>query len=275
MVVVIIKQLYEYINYDAGINTLVSSYIREYDISKANINVLYKYGVIDQETYNRCLCMEKLEREIFIGKLQKQNPKSVEVLQKGIIEAKRRLFLANNIKPEEVLCIKNDAVFLINKILKETKFDNIEFLHKNTYSSYMKIDKIEFYYYLNIMDRKEVLDIKGISQNIQNYHQNYLIGFIKDIFGTLQTFGSTNAIRKFNKFMNNYLNLRMDLGYYMDLDKRCYKIKKLSNYMDNLYVESLAEKDKIYIDYSYNLHILNAIGSNITNLILNGNGSTF
>lgn len=267
--VVIIKQLYEYINYDAGINTLISAYIREYDISKANINVLYKYGVIDKETYNRCLCMEKLEREIFIGKLQKQNPKSVEVLQKGIIEAKRRLFLANNIKPEEVLCIKNDAVFLINKILKETKFDNIEFLNKNIYTSYMKIDKIEFYYYLNTIREIEVLDIKGISQNIQNYHKKYLIAFIKDIFRTLQTFGAVKAIQKFNSFMNDYLNLRMDLGYYMDLDKRCYKIKKLSNYMDNLYVESLPEKDIIYVDYSYNLHILNAIGSNITNLILN------
>ena len=42
--------IYEETNYSAGINYLTNTFIREYDISKANINVLYSKGLLDKKT---------------------------------------------------------------------------------------------------------------------------------------------------------------------------------------------------------------------------------
>ena len=44
--------LWENINYLAEISYLPNTLIYEYDISKANINVLYSKGVIDKKTYD-------------------------------------------------------------------------------------------------------------------------------------------------------------------------------------------------------------------------------
>ena len=42
--------LYEKTNYTADISYLTNVFITEYDISKCNINVLYKYKAIDEQT---------------------------------------------------------------------------------------------------------------------------------------------------------------------------------------------------------------------------------
>ena len=46
------NNLYQQTNYMADVDYLISTYIREYDISKANINILYKYGVINKQQYD-------------------------------------------------------------------------------------------------------------------------------------------------------------------------------------------------------------------------------
>ena len=114
--------LYEYKNYTADIQYLTNTFVREYDISKANINVLYSNKVIDKNTYEYLYSAERMTRQIFVGKLQQGNPEVTDILQNGIIEAKKQLFESNYIKDYEVLSIKNDAVFIIPSQLTYTDF---------------------------------------------------------------------------------------------------------------------------------------------------------
>ena len=64
------NNLYQQTNYMADVDYLISTYIREYDISKANINILYKYGVINKQQYDTFLLncktadTEKIDKEI-------------------------------------------------------------------------------------------------------------------------------------------------------------------------------------------------------------------
>ena len=105
--------IYEKTNYSAGLNYLNNTFIREYDISKANINVLFSKGIIDKRTYDYLYESERMIRQIFVGKLIKNNNGVSDVLKQGILEARKNLFEANDIKDYEVLSIKNDAVFII------------------------------------------------------------------------------------------------------------------------------------------------------------------
>ena len=83
--------LYEKKNYTIDIHFLHSVMIREYDIQKANISILYKYGVIDYNKYIYLYNAPRDVRQYVIGNLQKDNS-ITQSLQNGIIESRRLLF---------------------------------------------------------------------------------------------------------------------------------------------------------------------------------------
>ena len=78
--------LYEKTNYTADISYLTNVFITEYDISKCNINVLYKYKAIDEQTYQYLYQAERMVRQVYVGKLQRESKEIVQILKDGIIE---------------------------------------------------------------------------------------------------------------------------------------------------------------------------------------------
>ena len=110
------SDLYTRVNYSSDISYLNNVFIYELDISKANISILYSLEAIDKETYEYLYNAERMVRQVYIGKLMKNNKKIIKILKTGIIAAKKMLFESNNIQDYDVLSIKNDAVFLINRI---------------------------------------------------------------------------------------------------------------------------------------------------------------
>ena len=63
-----IEQLAEAMSYITPLN-YISGRIVEYDIASANINMLYKYNMIDINYYNYLKSLPKINREVEIGKL--------------------------------------------------------------------------------------------------------------------------------------------------------------------------------------------------------------
>lgn len=249
-------KLYEKVNYNSNIPYIISNFIREYDISKANINVLLKYKCITQQQYDYFYNLNRNSRQVQIGLLLKKNPKYVTILQKGIVEAKKQFFESNNIKDEDVLCIKNDAIFLINKIPKYTKFDNIEFLCKNTYTSFYKLNRLELYYFFDALTNYEKIDIKGMSKEAQNVHKDHFLEFLLVVFNSALFELPEQTLQIIISFYNKYLNLDVDIEYYRQFDSESrFLLKQTTRY--NVYkVDYVQEKDKNSVDISYNLNII-------------------
>lgn len=240
---------------------IISSYIREYDIGKANINVLYKYGVLSKDQYEYYLYCPRDEREISIGKLQRSDYKITEVLQNGITEAKRQFFEINSIQDQEVLSIKNDAVFLINKIPEVSKFDNIEFKNNNTYTSYYKLGTCEFYYYYNEMNNIEKLDIKGIKEEKLILHQDYFLEFLLTAFQTSQVGTVNETLELMNAFYDQYINLKLDKEYYREFTPSSqFRIKKMST-ICNYMADDISSDNLSYINIGHNLNMMRQLMS--------------
>ena len=55
--------MYEWVNYTSPTIKFVMNYIREYDLSKANISALLYTRRISMDEYNKYLIMDKQERE--------------------------------------------------------------------------------------------------------------------------------------------------------------------------------------------------------------------
>jgi len=248
--------LYDKTNYTADISYLNNIFITEYDISKCNINVLFTKGIIDKNTYNYLYNAERMVRQVYVGKLQKD--KSVaDALKSGIIEAKRMLFEANNLHDRDILSIKNDAVFVINRKLQTTQFGLIKFTPKGVYTSFYKLRGLEAYYYYNNINKNEYIEIKGMSDKNLVLHENYFLQFLKDVFYTIQTVGPEIALRLIKDFYMQYTSMQLPVEYYRMFDASSeYHYMFKTGIGTGFNINYIPENSKMAIDKSYNLSII-------------------
>lgn len=246
--------LYKEKTYTINLNYLFNQYIREYDISKANINILFAKGVIDQNLYNTLYSSDRMYRQVYIGKMIRDNEEIQEILNEGIIEYKEKFFTANNISDNDILSIKNDAVFVLNIVPTILQFDNVKFVHKNTYTSFMKLNELEIYYGSDMTS--EVIDVKGIKDSdLEVYHMDFL-EIIINFFRYMQKSGPEATLQFIISMINSYVNLELPITYYR-------RFRSSNDYILNAFVDSYGVyylednmQNKRSINISYNFNIL-------------------
>ena len=249
-------ELYNLTNYSAGIIYINNVVIYELDIEKANINILYELNGIDEDTYNYLLNAERMRRQVYIGNLLRTNPALGDILKAGILEAKKKLFLSNNIESSDILSIKNDAVFIINRLPRITKFGLVNFRVKNKYIAFYKIGNKEFYYLYNKITKNEVLDIKGMTDDNILLHNNFMIDYLKHLFRTILYSGIIEALKVHKEFYNNYINRILPVGYYRTFNENSYyPFKEHHKYI----IKNASDNQVFALDISYNLSVLTEI----------------
>jgi len=249
---------YDKTYFTAPIDYIISSYIREYDISKANANILLLKGAISKEQYDYLISLDSNSRYISVGLLQKNNPDISTCLKEGIKEMRYLFLTSNNLTMNDILSIKNDAIFIINKVPMITKFDNIEFVNKNIYTSFYKlgVGKIEIYYLYDMVNNIEHIDVKGIKDEKIALHENYFLEFLLVLFNSAQMESLRDTINLLITFYESYLKLELDIGYYREFNaESLFSIKRIG--VSSVYkADFLGEDSKSYIDISCNLNIL-------------------
>ena len=105
--------------YTAPISFLIDRNIREYDISKANINILLYFKLINQKQYQYLYNLPRMERQIRVGIMQK-NTKIASALSNGLKQMRNLFCTQNNIQENEILSIRKDALYIIDKVPRYT-----------------------------------------------------------------------------------------------------------------------------------------------------------
>lgn len=259
-------------NYLMDIPFLIASNIYEYDIQKANINVLYSLGLISKEYYDKLYNMNRMDRQVEIGYLLKYTEGLSDKLSDGIALYRKKLFESNGLDNNDILSIKNDAIFVINKILKTTEFDTVCFVLKNSYSSYMKLDvkgdtsngKLEVYFKSDQVNGTVVLDIKGISDDKLELHHGYMASIIAEVIYNIEVGNIGNAITYIREMYNSYIGRKLPLGYYRNFNASSdyTVIVGDSQYsMNSVSVNMLSA-----LNISYNLNLLRELYKNLTDI---------
>lgn len=253
--------LYVYDNYTSHYSNIINSEIRCYDIKQANINILLDYDIITQEVYDNLRSMRKIDREIYVGNLCKDKEIS-STLSHGFIDARKALFEFNNIEDHEILSIKKDAVYTIEKVLQYTTFRHVNFRLTDTYSSFYKVKGLELYY----NGKDNILHVKGIGDDtIENYHKNHFFLLLKTIFRMAEQQDLLTVLTSLQSLINIYLNYELEPECYREFNRiSAYRIKynnvKLSKSNNDIGLYCLSD-DMLYnfrdvIDISYNYQIL-------------------
>lgn len=198
---------------------IVNNFIREYDLSAANINALLTEGIISVDKYEEFLHMPKMEREIKIG-IMSRDKNIYKAIQRGIINAKKQLFRANNIQDHEVVSIKNDAVFVLGRELQYTEFGNYKFKMKNKYTIFMRLCDLEIYYsdVLDGDDISYIIDVKGINDDKLPLHGNGMLDLICETCFMLQRNSPDEVLRYVTQMYNLFLSRKLPVDFYREFN---------------------------------------------------------
>lgn len=189
--------------------------IYEYDIEKANISILLQYGYITANEFTMYSRMSKIQRQIAIGKLQK-DPRFARAINIGFEDARRQLIESNNLQEEDIVSIKRDAFYVLHP-LSCTKFGYINFTIRNNFSMMMICRGIEIYFGYNDITGECILDFKGINDRYLNLHDSY-ISEIAYILTFIQLGNIDSAITELINFMKKYDNRTLDISYYREFN---------------------------------------------------------
>ena len=221
-----------------------SGRIIEYDIKQANINILLKYGAINNDEYNYLSRVPKAQREIIVGNMIKKDNSLYHIISDGILKYRYKLLESNNIEDKEIMRIANDAVY-INRYsnLKYTKFDNIEFVNKGEYTNMVKIlDLIIFSKYLN---NNIDINVKGLGKN-DILHQQYMISLIANSIYIFERVSIQEALKYISQTYELYVKKQLPIGFYRELNPISgYRLK-----YNNMCIYEINDIDNIDINYN-------------------------
>ena len=250
------SELYKKTNYLAKGITVVQNRITEYDIRSSNTSILRETRLLKDSTLKALEELPGKERKVIVGKMIRKDKSLQNVISRGVIRAKRRLFEANSIQDQEVLSIKNDAVFIIGRKLRTTVFGPIEFRPKNVYAMYMNITGIEFYYDKS----RDTVDVKGVRDaTVEDPdHQEGMIRFFSTVMRYL-VFDRRDRLRQYLiEFSNAYKAKELPVQYYKEFNE--YNIYRTDMATDqfafNLTSAGEGDKDMINGVYNYKRFVL-------------------
>ncbi len=228
---------------------ILSKKITEYDIKSAGLNLCKYYNLLPNDEIKRLEELSKKQRQIAIGKLMRDDKEFNEKCTKSFKHMRKMFFRANKLVDDDILSIKKDAIFIVSKKCKKCKFENVEFVEKNVYTSYHKFGNIELYY----NSKTNILDVKGINNDLLYQHTSF-INILKRIFRMLEN----NNVQEFTKFMlrfvDDYKNKRLSYDYYREFNANSMYSLINTNSVSN-YVITVPNMDQTIdnnLDISYN-----------------------
>jgi hypothetical protein len=224
---------------------------------EAGWNLILYYRLLPKSETDNLKALSKANRKIQIGKLMRDNPEFNRRLTKAFSLMRKKFFEENNIGESNVLSIKKDAIFVLDKVCKHRKFGNVEFATKNRYTSFHLFGNVEMYY----QSSTDTLHIKGINDDTLELHRNYMIYVLKMLFRSLESDNRkvfVNTVKEFTKF---YKERKLPLGYYREFNPQSVftiteKLNILSSYRVAFPDVGEDLRDTIDISYNYMNYIL-------------------
>jgi hypothetical protein len=234
----------------------VNSNIVEWDMKRAGLNLVKEYNLLPEDTIKELEKLPKSECDIKIGKLQIKDKEFSKALEQKFTDVMKTFMEVNDIDDEfDVLAIKKDACFIINKKVRVSEFGKyIKFVPKNTYHAYVYLKPYEMYF-----KRDGDIDIKGLSSDkktrnhIIELHKDGILNFIEYVIELAET--SNMDSQKISKFLHEFVEMykkkELEFDYYREFNiesrfrYQLYGSEVMADYID----ESMLEKTNIEYNY--------------------------
>lgn len=203
--------------FNPNIEFMFHGNIVEYDMTAASLSVCERFKLLNDDEIARMKLLPKLEREICMGKHQRNNKEFSDQLLTGIREIRRKFLELNNLDETNILSLHNDACIFNSRKRIITNIDGIKFHHDHTWNAYIRYGNVEIFYGQN-KDGSGFIDIKNAPRDIVKQHTFGLNKYLIKVFDYVESYDMDvfDYITKFNK---QYLQDKLPEYYYTPFGK--------------------------------------------------------
>lgn len=245
----------------------INSSIVEWDMRRAGLHIIKELNLLPESEIKYFESLPKKESDIAIGKRQIGDKDFSLRFEKGFTDVMHQFLDQNDLDIDiDVISIKKDACFVINRDIKEPKIGKyIEFIPKNKYHAYVNLKPFlkkgkgfEFYF-----SRTNGIDVKGLSSDkdlrnkLLSLHENGMLNFLNETVDLAEKTGLDP--KQMNQFLHGFVKMykmkELDYDYYREFSiESKFRYSFLGNEMfaDNINETML---EKVRIDYNY-MHII-------------------
>ena len=226
---------------------VINSRVIEWDIKSGNTSIMRAFKLCPLERIEELEGMKKQDRVIAVGNMMK-DPDFSKKLESGFNQVVNKFIELNHLdKDDDVLRIMRDAVYVINKPIQyNTIREYCHFIPKNEYMGYMYLQPYEFFI---APDR---IDVKGISDDKLQYHQNGILRVIRDVYNACIEYNLDQT--KINAFMKGavdaYIHRDLEFDAYREFNNE--SVFRVNLYGHEVLTDVITEKDLPNTDISYN-----------------------
>ena len=189
--------------------------IKEYDMKDAGFNIIKDYELLDKETIEYLESLNKMDKNVSIGKLQARNRDLLMRMLEGFENARKVFIEENKLEDKDILSIKKDSITVINKSVTFTDItERIKFREKGNYTSFIVLNKnIEIYK----MFGDNCLNVR-IKQKDLDPHKDFFLEFILSLIVKRQNLDTKGLMELLRDFRSLYLSRKLDIGYYREFN---------------------------------------------------------
>lgn len=158
-------------------NVVLGGEIIEWDIASGNTSIINEFKLLPSDKIEAIEKMPKKKRLVAIGIASRENKELAYSLEKGFNEVMTSFLENNSLDVDyDVLSIKRDAAFIVNRLVHEPKVGEfVTFIPKHTYHAYLYIKPYEFYF------GHGFIDTKGLSEEKLDLHKDGILSFLSDV----------------------------------------------------------------------------------------------
>ena len=176
------------------------------------------YNLYDVKKISALERMKKKDREIKVGLLCREDKTLSKSLSLAFDNIMTEFLEANKIDKEfDIVSIKKDAAFVINKEPVITTFGPVVFIPKNVYKAFIKIGRYEFF-----LKADNTFDVKHWPKSVDvHIFDDGVLEMIKETLLVAETNnGNLSAMAEYlHSFAEHYKSKNLDFEYYREFNE--------------------------------------------------------
>ncbi len=182
--------------------------IVEYDMQSASLSVSRRFHLLPDEKLDQFERMPKEKRTREVGLIQRDDKVFSNNMINGVLQTRKEFMMKNHIDESNVITLHSDAIIFIQSKQVIDHIDNVPFICKENWSSYIRYGRVEMFY------GDGIITYKGMPTQMIQQHTLGICAFLLNVFEKIEEYdeGIFPYLRKTHKM---YLQDRLPEYWYI------------------------------------------------------------
>lgn len=182
--------------------------IVEYDMQSASLSVSRRFHLLDDDLLDQLERMPKDKRTKKVGLIQREDKVFSEKMINGVLQTRKEFIEMNHITESDIVTLHSDALMFIQKHAIKDNINGVPFIHKNSWTSYIRYGRVEMFY------ENGTITYKGIPSQMLQQHTLGMNQYLLTIFNKLEEYDD-NIFAFLRRFQRQYLQDKLPEYYYI------------------------------------------------------------